>query len=86
MKKLFATVILFVFAICLTPVAFSADNSAAFAECKSEAEKNDVEFADMNTFLSNCLAELDVAEADIKALLGTDNTSSPKAGEQAKDE
>ncbi|WP_455219044.1 hypothetical protein [Kaarinaea lacus] len=82
MKKLFATIILFVFSICLTPVAFSADSISAYNECKSEAEKNEVELDDMNTFISNCMAELDVAAADIKALLEPENAG----GEKAKDE
>lgn len=82
MKKLVVTIALFVFAIFLTPVAFSADSGAALNECKSEAEKNEVELDDMNTFLSNCLAELDVAAADIKAMLEPENQTS----EQSKDE
>lgn len=82
MKKLLAVITLSVFSVFLTPVAFSSDSAAALKECKSEAEKNEVEMADMNTFLSNCMAELDVAAADIKALLEPQNESS----EQAKDE
>lgn len=86
MKKHVLIVALFVFAFCLTTVAFSADSAAALNECKSEAEKNEVDLADMNTFLANCLAELDVAAADIKSLLEPENEGSPKGGEQAKDE
>ena len=80
MKKQIATTILFVFAISLAPVAFSADGATALKECKSEAEKNEVEAADMNTFLTNCMAELDVAAADIQALLKPEieGTEQPK--------
>lgn len=82
MKKLIAVTTLSVFSIFLTPVAFSSDSTVALNECKSEAEKNEVDMADMNTFLANCMAELDVAAADIKALLEPQKESS----EQAKDE
>ena len=84
MNKLFSAATILLAAVSFTPVAFSADSQAAYKECKAEAEKNEVDSADFKTFVSNCMSEMDVAAADIQALVGTDDSGQTEGG--AKDE
>jgi hypothetical protein len=84
MKKLLPAATLLAVAIGFSPVVFSADSGEAFKECKSEAEKNEVDSADFKNFVANCMAELDIAAADIKSLLEPENSTGGQ--ESAKDE
>ena len=84
MKKLFTAAALLIVAVSFSPLVFSADTGAAFNECKSEAEKNEVEDADIKTFISNCMKEMEVAAADIKSLVDAEYPSVDQA--PAKDE
>ena len=84
MKKLLSAATILLVAVSFSPVAFSSDSQAAYKECKSEAEKNEVDSADFKTFVSNCMAEMDVAAADIKALVEPEGSDSAQGG--AKDE
>lgn len=86
MNKLLSAATILLVAVSVSPVAFSADSQAAYKECKSEAEKNEVDPADFRNFVSNCMSEMDVAAADIEALIGPENSDSGNQSEGAKDE
>ena len=83
MKKLFTAASLLIVAISVSPLAFSADTGKALSECKSEAEKNEVSDADIKTFISNCMMEMEIAAADIKALVDAEYPSADQ--DSAKD-
>ena len=85
MKKILSAATILLVAVSFSPLAFSADSQAAYKECNSEAEKNEVSAEDLKTFISNCMAEMDVAAADIKALVDPDSDGGQKS-EGAKDE
>jgi len=80
MKKLVSAATMLLVAVSFSPVAFSADSQAAYKECKSEAEKNEVASEDFKTFVSNCMAEMDVAAADIQAILEPEGGKSEQGG------
>lgn len=87
MKKQFTAATLLILAVSFAPMGFAADAGQAFNTCKSEAESNEVSDADIKTFMSNCMTEMEVAAADIKSLVDAEYSGGNQdSAKDAKDE
>ena len=62
-----ASIVVLTFA--LASVSFAASPQDAFNKCKAEANNDEVDAADMRTYVSNCMKDMGIAAADTKKLV-----------------
>lgn len=70
----------------LSSSAYAANEewSKAYTSCAKEAEKNEVEFADLRTFIKGCMVESGISSADADSTL--DELAGPQAAKTDKEE
>lgn len=70
----------------LSPMAFATDAEQAFSKCKSEAESDEVDNADIKIYVSNCMKDLGVAAADVKAMVDEEYSAIEKETAKVSEE
>jgi hypothetical protein len=87
MKKLvIIAASLFVMLFMLSPMAFATDAEQAFSKCKSEAESDEVDDADIKIYVNNCMKDLGVAGDDVKAMVDEEYSAAEKETAKVSDD
>lgn len=77
----------FIIGMFTSPVFAANDEwSKVYKSCEKEAEKNEVEFADLRTFIKGCMVESGISAADADSTLDELSPATAPSKAEAKDE